>query len=374
MDILPAVLALSIASTTIYAAEQEAQSLDTEVSNSEISAPSACISTKDNEIDKIKAKYESLMTTEKEKVVQEVSAIKSDTPNPNEAEAVIRATFHFRDEKMEIKLDLPSVTMVDQKMAMDIPEVTMRTQAWSWDSPEATMKRQCTPGIPETVIGSGTCDAFGIKYSCPTITVRQGQDICIDVPEFRMARQEAKLDIPELTMKRQDWVMGVPEVKMETQRIVFNYPALVVDSIDAKNSDLEKRGVDLSKRSMDTFNGISTAMKSEVTLASMKTVDKSFACQKKQLSVQIRAAYNDLNAMQEASKASIDRATSLKASSEIINALSSSSNKLLEGKKTLLNQYVAARREIETKRKEILTKMNDSLNSNPAQGIAATIE
>lgn len=374
MDILPIMLALSISTSTTQAAELEKQSLDTEISNSEVSAPATCVSKNDDELQKVKSKYESLMNTEKDKVLQEVNAIKSDTPDPNEAEAIIRATFHFRDEQMEIKLDLPSVTMVDQKLAMDIPEVTMKTQTWSWDSPVSAMKTQCTPGIPETVIGTGTCETFGVKYSCPTITVRQGQDICIDLPELRMVRQEAKLDIPEFTMKRQDWVMGVPEIKMETQRIVFNYPALVVDSIDAKSSELEKRGANLSKRSLETFNGISTAMKSEVTLASMKNVDKSFACQKKQLSVQIRKSYSDLSTMQAASKASIDSAKSLQASPEIMKSLNDSSNKLLEGKRALLSQYISARREIEAKRKEVLTKMTDSLKSNTERDTAAAIE
>lgn len=359
-----------VISTHSYAVEQQIQSLETDISNIQISAPLTCDNISNINIDIIKTKYEGIMNTEKQKIEQDINAIKSDAPDPNNVEGAIGLTFHFRDEQMEVKLDLPTIKMVDQKMSMDIPETAMKTQTWSWDFPQSYMELQCTQGIPETVVGTGTCETFGVKYSCPTITLRAGKEICLHVPKIRMVRNEVKLDIPEFTMKRQDWIMAIPETKMETQRIVFNYPALVVTNIEAKSKDLAKRGEELGKRSRDTLTGISDAMKSELTLASMNSVDTAFSCQKKQLSAQIRKAYNDLNAMQQGASASLNRATEMNASKEVLDSLTASSEKLLNAKKALIDQYVTTRREIESKRKEVLIKLNDALNAKPAEQLA----
>lgn len=370
MDIRSLAVSLSLVTTTLFAAEPDKQSLDTEISNANLSAPPSCAIGGGNDVNAIKTKYEGVISTEKSKIEQEVNALKADAPDPNMAEAAIHMDFHFRDEVMELIFDLPSVTMVDKPMSMDLPETTMKTQTWSWDSPVTTMELQCIQGIPETVVETGTCEAFGVKFDCPQVTIRAGKEICTHVPVITMVRQEAKLDIPEFTMKRQDWIMGVPETRMERQRIVFNYPALVVTNIEVASADMDKRGKELSQRSKDTFNGISAAMKSEITLASMQNVNKSFACQKKQLSVQIRKAYDDLDAMEKASKASMDRARELKASSEIMTSLTASNEKLVAAKKALLEQYVKARRDMEGKRKEVLVKMSDSLGTQQVAKVA----
>lgn len=372
MRINSSLIFLSIVSTSLYATEQENQTLGTDLSNAQIAAPATCsnISNANIDIEAVKTKYEGLMNAEKTKIEDGINGIKSKAPDPNGFEGALGITFHFRDEVAEFALDLPTVTMVDQKMSMDIPETTMKTQTWSWDFPETRMKLQCVPGIPETVVTTGTCDVFGVKFSCPQFEIRAGKDMCTDVPEFTMVRKEIKLDIPEFTMKRQDWVMGVPEIKMETMRMSFTYPALVVDDIKAKSKELSAEAEALASKSKDTLYGISAAMKSEMTLASMASVNKGFDCQKKALSSQIRKAYDDLNALQEGAKASVERATAMHASKEALDALSASTVRLMEAKHQLLIQYVKARRDIESKRKDVLVKMKDALNEKPVSEVA----
>ncbi|GLX13660.1 hypothetical protein Pstr01_18990 [Pseudomonas straminea] len=373
MDKRSFAIALTLISLQVLAAEPDNQQmLDTEISNTQLSSPTSCTLNNGNNVDAIKAKFTEVISSEKSKIEQEAKAIKDDMPELNPGEAAIQVDFTFRDEQMELIFDLPSVTMVDTPMSMDFPEVTMKTQTWSWDVPQTTMELQCTPGVPETVVEGGTCEAFGISFSCPKVTIRPGKDICLHVPVITMARQEAKLDVPEFTMKRQDWVIGVPETRMERQRVVFNYPALVVTDVKATSADMEKRSQELTQRSKNTFAGISTAMKSEITLASMQNINKSFNCQKKQLAAQVRKAYDDLNALSAGAQASVDRARAMKATPEILSTLGASSEKLKEAKKSLLTQYAKARRDIEAKRKEVLVKMSDSLGEQ--QHVAAVTQ
>lgn len=365
-------LFLFVVTPFVYAVESETASFQTDLINSQIASPPSCEIISNADIEVVKRKYEGIMNVEKDKIEQDAEKLKSEAPDPNNPGAKFGFNFHFRDEQMEIKLDLPTVKMVDQNMSMDLPEVTMRTNSLSWDVPQAYMQRECMQGVPETVVSTGTCNLGPIKYDCPVISIRAGKEICLDLPKTKMVRNEVKLDIPELSMKRQDWIMGIPEIKMETQRIVFNYPALVVDSIEMKSNELAKRGEKLSAQSKETFNGISTAMKSEITLASMNSVNIGFACQRKQLSLQIRNAFDDLNVMQQGADASLQKAVDLKASQDVIDKLSESNMKLLDAKKQLLTQYIKARRDIESKRKEVLLKMNDSLGQNSSEKVAVT--
>lgn len=371
MRIKSSLIMLSLVSTPLYAAEQETQSLSTDISNAQVAAPATCANISNVDTDAVKMKYEGIMNTEKIKIEDGIKQLKSESPDPNAVEGILGVTFHFRDEVAEIILDLPTVTMVDQNMSMDLPETTMKTQTWSWDFPETRMELQCAPGIPETVVSTGTCEAFRIKFNCPKIEIRPGKEMCTHIPVIKMVRNEIKLDVPEFTMKRQDWVMAMPETKMETQKISFTYPALVVDNIEQNSKVIGTKAEALASKSKDTLKGISAAMKSEMTLASMTSVNKGFDCQKKALSSQIRKAYDDLNAMQEGAKASVDRATAMHASKEALEALSASTAKLVDAKHQLLTQYVKARRDIESKRKGILVQMNDALNENPVTEVAA---
>ncbi|HDR9133835.1 TPA: hypothetical protein QDA91_004990 [Burkholderia vietnamiensis] len=312
-------------------------------------------------IDAIKARYQTEIEAKRTSIQTAADDIRNDAPKDGSPTAALDISFTFRDETADIRFDSPVIVMRDQKMSMDLPETVMKTQSWSWDSPVVVMHRSCIQGPPDTVVGTGMCEGpFGIKYTCPTIEVRGGKEICLDTPNVENRRQEIKLDVPEVTMRRQDWVIGVPEIKMVQQHIVYTYPALVVDKISQKSDELAERSKALSERSQTEFASIQTRMRGEIQAVSARQINASFSCQTRSISKQIRTAYNDLKILQSSAQASLQSAVSQHASKEVTDTLSKSVKQLDDAKASLIRQYVAARRTVEQKRIEALNKIMDS--------------
>ena len=144
---------------------------------------------------------------------------------------VIGALFTMKVEmhRAEFKLDLPSVTMKDQRWSFDAPEVTMKDKEMSFDLPVTRMERRRGPDVPRTVCRMETREVgLGIKIDVPVCYIEM-EPTYLDVPVTVMEPQRIVIGLPEVAMKRHEIVVGVPEIRMQTQIFAFDVPRIVFE-------------------------------------------------------------------------------------------------------------------------------------------------
>jgi hypothetical protein len=203
----------------------------------------------------------------------------------NEESNDTRITGHFETRRLDYKLDLPEVTMKDQKFAFDFPEVTMRTQGFSYDFIETRVENQCTVGPDELRDDSHTCDeGKPWAHTCHDFRTVRGKDICIPTTvRMKPVRQEIKLDVPEVKMVRKEFVIGIPELTMKTQRQSFDYPVYIIDSIESRNSAAKKKADDAKNDATGATASLTSAMKAEMRAITQVPLQQGYECQLKLL-------------------------------------------------------------------------------------------
>lgn len=143
----------------------------------------------------------------------------------------IGALFVMKIEMMrtEFKLDLPGITMKNQRWFFNAPEVTMMDREMSFDLPVTKMERRRGPDFPETVCHIETREiGFGVKIDVPVCELRN-KETYLDIPVIVMETKRIVVGLPEVAMKGQEVVVGVPEIRIETQTFSFDVPRVVVE-------------------------------------------------------------------------------------------------------------------------------------------------
>lgn len=274
-----------------------AQQTSTPTSNSD-AAPAACkIDPVDNaSMKRINDDYAAKFKAVSDDASAQSKKINDEGPNSADAGTAIGVNGHFETRRFDFSMDIPEVTMKDQKIALDVPEVTMKTTTWSYDTIRTTTTTECRAGIDETVWEWHTCDeGKPWAHPCVDMRTRRGADICLPSIKMEPAREEFKFDVPQTTMRRKEFVMGIPEFTMKTQRIAFDYPVYIIDSVTAKAEQQQKDSEALQLKVSTTVANLSAAMKSEIRSIAMKPLTQAYECQKTTLKAAIRQQYDALS-------------------------------------------------------------------------------
>lgn len=152
-------------------------------------------------------------------------------------------------ERVEFGLDLPEVTMVDQRWSLDLPQVTMKDREIIFSTPSIRMKTVKTGEYPETVCRMVTKDiGLGVKVDVPECTVRWSP-IYVDVPEPFPQEQRIVIGVPEFRMDRTEFVLGVPEFAMRRQNFALHLPQITVKNVSVEARKAQEAGEALSQES-----------------------------------------------------------------------------------------------------------------------------
>ncbi|MCC6972063.1 MAG: hypothetical protein IT434_17765 [Phycisphaerales bacterium] len=319
--------------------------------NAQVPAQSNCAVTIDPaKIDAIQEKYKGHMSTIKNDVEARSKKIKeeSDQGGPT-------ITGHIESRRFDFKMDLPEITMVDQKMSMDLPQVTMRSRTLSWDAIVVKMVPQCRGGIDELVVEWSTChnDFPSFDYPCSRTYMRRGRDICWDEPRSEQVRQEIIMDIPEFTMGRSEWVMGIPQITMKTQALAFDYPVFIVDDIQEKTKkDSDQLSRDARKATTNTM----AAMKEEMRSVTRLPVEEAFKCSARDMSKMMRQTWTTLEQKNQELTKNLNEARAMGATTAVA-ALEAAIKDFNLKKQAMLKNYTAARRALNKQKAEVLKSL-----------------
>jgi len=193
-------------------------------------------------------------------------------------------------ERVDFSLDLPEVTIVDQKWILDLPQVTVKNQDIIFHTPSVRMKTVKTGEYPETTCKMVTKDiGFGVKIDVPECTVTWSP-IYIDVPEPFMEEQRIVLSVPEFTMDRVEFILGVPEFKMTTQHFALHLPQVTVKNINVEVKKAEEKGKALSEESKIRGAKLTEEFKENAKLELGQDVKELFYCYEQELIQQKNSA------------------------------------------------------------------------------------
>jgi hypothetical protein len=196
----------------------------------------------------------------------------------------------IRWERVDFSLDLPEVTIVDQKWILDLPQVTVKNQEIIFHTPSVRMKTVKTGEYPETTCKMVTKDiGLGVKIDVPECTVTWSP-IYIDVPEPFMEEQRIVLSVPEFTMDRVELILGIPEFKMTTQHFALHLPQVTVKNINVEVKKAEEKGKALSEESKIRGMKLTEEFKENAKLDLGQGVKELFYCYEQELIQQKNSA------------------------------------------------------------------------------------
>lgn len=190
-----------------------------------------------------------------EKKSQDIS---NDTPNPNNAEAVIDTDFEIKMIRKNFSCSIPQITLKDKKLSFDTPQVTMKLKSIKFKKPVTKMVIKKTGQYP-------VFKGFTVKW----------KDIKTSVPEVTMEEHEIKTKIPEIKTETTDIITAIPEIKMVKKDMSINLPSVTVKKISAEVKKIENRAkeVSLENEKLQELQNEEFA----------QTIHKNFECQRTDL-------------------------------------------------------------------------------------------
>ena len=203
-------------------------------------------------ITEIEKNYEDIFERRRTKVEQEIVDIREDSPDPNDAEAVVGFEIETDWTLQEIKLHVPEFSLEDKRIVFGVPTVAMREQTWIYHTPSVRMEQRCINNPPETVCKmESRCVGGGWSRICTDIPVchmRAGGQSCTDLPVPFMQEQRTILHVPETRMEQQEVVLGIPVVEMKLQSWKLHLPQFKLSNISVETrkivSDVSAYGTD----------------------------------------------------------------------------------------------------------------------------------
>jgi hypothetical protein len=177
----------------------------------------------------------------------------------------VGADIDIRWEETPFSLDLPEVTMRDQRWALDLPQVTMNNKDIIFHVPEVRMVRKKTGEYPEVTCRWERSGPFGMKV--PKCTTKWSP-IYMDIPEVRMEEKRIVLGVPEFRMDRTEMVLAIPEFAMRRRDFSLKLPQITVKDISVEAEQARQEGEALSEkakaRTEELKNNFSESAKAEL--------------------------------------------------------------------------------------------------------------
>jgi hypothetical protein len=170
-------------------------------------------------------------------------------------------------ENTNFSLDLPEVTMRDQRWALDLPQVTVKNKDIIFHVPAVRMVRKKTGEYPEVTCKWKIKKVGFIKTKVPQCTTTWSP-IYMDVPEVYMDEKRIVLGIPEFRMDRTEMVLSIPEFSMRRHDFTLKLPKITVKKISVEAKEAEKKGEALSARAQARTEELKTSF-SETAKASL---------------------------------------------------------------------------------------------------------
>lgn len=194
------------------------------------------------------------------KLERESAEIGEEAPDPNDAEAMLNATFEVTMKRQDFGFDLISVTMRDKEISFNVPQVTMKMKSMKFKKPVTKMVIKKTGQYPQI-------HGWKIKW----------KDILTSVPVVTMEEEEIKTKIPEILFAKTSLITAIPEFKMTRQDVALDIPSITVKKISAEVKKIEEKAEAINNDS----GKIKERQKEEIAIA----LHNSFDCQRHDLSI-----------------------------------------------------------------------------------------
>ncbi len=206
-----------------------------------------------------------------------------DTTGPD---AWVSIDFKVDWERVDFSLDLPEVTIKDQKWSLDLPQVTIKNEDIIFHTPSVRMKTVKTGEYPETIVTMVTKDiGLGVKIDVPETTVRWSP-IYIDLPEPFLQEQRIVIGIPQFKMERVDMVLGIPEFTMKRHSFAMHLPQFTVKDIKAEAAEAGEKGRALSAETKMKAEKLRAGFQENAKLELGHDVTALFDCYQKEIMTQ----------------------------------------------------------------------------------------
>jgi hypothetical protein len=160
----------------------------------------------------------------------------------------IGADIDIQWKRLDFSLDLPQITLKEQRWSFDVPKVEMKNKDIIFHTLSVRMERKKVGEYPEFY-----CNGFP-----PKCTVRWSP-IWADVPVTFPEEQRIVLSVPEFRMERIEFVWSLPEFKMVTQELTLDVPQVTVKNISVEAQQAKEEGEQLATE----ISGKTTALKDE---------------------------------------------------------------------------------------------------------------
>jgi hypothetical protein len=291
-------------------------------------------------VDAYKAEMEERAKKRADESQGQIDAINAKKPSqgpPN----YIKLSFDVKWTDHEFILNLPSVTMKEQKIIMDLPSATMKEQKWSYGVPSTRPKNVQVGVYPEF-------HDLSIEW----------KPIIITVPEPYIQQVETVLNVPEFAMVRNEFIVSLPEFRMVENRIVLTLPEFTLRNIETVAQEMQADGKRLKA---ETEAAIASDMK-EVTAKYqsqlVKGMHETFASSRADLTKQRDAVFNLLQINLDQMKSALTKVPSTSPSAAQIQA------KLDEIVKQIQNtqgEFQKAFDGIDTQEKDAIAKLLNQL-------------
>lgn len=311
--------------------------------------------------DEYRTKFAKLSSDASERADQ----IKDDAPDPGAVGATLKFDIKVTSHDEEFTFGIPVATMRTQHISMDLPEISSHRVEWSWDLPETRMETQCISGPPETIVDPGaapSCSVSGFppEVTCsggraPSVTIRQGADICTEVPTIRMVTQSASVDVPDVTMRTQDISFDLPEFELVQHKIVLTIPDFTLVNVSASQDKTQNDSAQLEADLKNESGSLTISMQADVKAATSQKVNALFDCNQGQLSASRDATLLKLDTQITDFQRRAQTARDQK-NDQLAAGIDGTIASLVQARAVADDQFTGAAAQLETARQTALTK------------------
>lgn len=174
-------------------------------------------------------------------------------------------------------LDLPEITIRDQRWALHLPQVTVNNKDIIFDVPAIRMTRKKTGEYPEVTCRWKIRRIGPIKTKVPECTTTWSP-IYMDIPEVFMEEKRIVLDVPEFKMDRTEMVLGIPEFSMRRHDFLLKLPQITVKRISIEADKAKEKGEALAQKAQARTEELKTGFLETAKASLAPDVTELFYC------------------------------------------------------------------------------------------------
>lgn len=186
---------------------------------------------------------------------------------------------------VEIIMDLPQVTMVNQEWRFDLPQVTIKDSDIIFSLPDFRMKRVKTGEYPEVECDNALIPSCTVRWK-PTYT---------DIPEPYMKEHRIVIGIPEFSMREQKFIVGVPEIKMARQSMSFDVPTITIKTREDIGKEVSDDALEIATEARILIAQKKDRLKSRIKLEIVPKAIEMLKCFKETLEEKRNEIYNSFD-------------------------------------------------------------------------------